>query len=578
MQKSYSYAQNLDKSLNNIKIVAKDAAGNMEQFAKHANEAAKNLGASTLDYTNAALIYYQQGDDAATAQAKADITLKAANVTGQSGQAVSEQLTSVWNGYKVDAAEAELYVDKLAAVAATTASDLEELSTGMSKVASAANLMGVDVDQLNASLATVISVTRQAPESVGTAFKTIYARMGDIESGLDAETTLGEYTSKMQAIAGINVLDTNNQLRDMGEVIEEVGSKWSSLSREQQISLAQAMAGTRQYNNLLSLFDNWDMYTDALNTSKNAAGALQEQQDIYMESTAAHLQKLSTEVERTYDIIFDESVINGVADVFTGLLTGVNNFFDSLGGGLPLLTSFANNIIMLSNKYIAKGLEENVVENLEGAVNNIEQLKMQEAILAKYGFSAENKEFAVAENPALQAELQYADQIYQIRRFITNEEAEQLTLLQQRLGTMTEELHVAQNYKAWQEELKESLPSSLVKTASIGNEDEETWEAIRKEALQTFKKDDANNAILARINKAKTLAKEKLDKNSALSSLVEWKMFGENENNFGLKKLREDFQDLVASAEDWENYINSIKAYAEKKASPNMSEKEDKEM
>lgn len=94
----------------------------------------------------------------------------------------------------------------------------------MSKVASAANLMGVDIDQLNAQLATVISVTRQAPESVGTAFKTIYARMGDIEAGLDDEVDLGNYTSEMAAM-GVNVLDTNGKLRDMGEVIEEIGEK-----------------------------------------------------------------------------------------------------------------------------------------------------------------------------------------------------------------------------------------------------------------------------------------------------------------------------------------------------------------
>ena len=224
LQKAWDYSVKLDSSLNDIRIVTGKSADEMERFAKVANKAAKNLGASTRDYTEAALIYYQQGDSDAEAQAKADVTLKTANVTGQSGQEVSEQLTAVWNGYKVTADEAELYIDKLAAVAASTASDLEELSTGMSKVASAANIMGVDIDQLNATLATVVSVTRQAPESVGTAFKTIYARMGDIEAGLDAETTLGSYTEKIKEIAGINVLDTNGQLRDMGKIIEEVGA------------------------------------------------------------------------------------------------------------------------------------------------------------------------------------------------------------------------------------------------------------------------------------------------------------------------------------------------------------------
>ena len=194
----------------------------MERFAETANRAAKGLGASTRDYTEAALIFYQQGLNDAESQKRAEITLKAANVTGQSTQDVSEQLTAIWNGYKVSNKEAELYIDKVAAVAADTAADLEELSTGMSKVASAANLMGVDIDQLNAQLATIVSVTRQAPESVGVALKTIYARMSDIKAGLDDETTLGNYTSKMAEL-GVNVLDVNGNFRDQGEVIEEIG-------------------------------------------------------------------------------------------------------------------------------------------------------------------------------------------------------------------------------------------------------------------------------------------------------------------------------------------------------------------
>jgi len=55
----------------------------------------------------------------------------------------------------------------------------------MSKVASAANSIGVNMDQLNGQIATVIATTRQAPESVGAAFKTIYARINDIQAGTE---------------------------------------------------------------------------------------------------------------------------------------------------------------------------------------------------------------------------------------------------------------------------------------------------------------------------------------------------------------------------------------------------------
>ena len=376
VQQAYGYVKNLDTSLNDIRIVTGKSADEMTKFAEKANDAAKALKKSTTDYTNASLIFYQQGLGDQEVEARTEVTLKAANVTQQDTAEVSEQLTAIWNGYKVSAEEAELYIDKVAAVAATTAADLEELSTGMSKVASAANLMGVDIDQLNAQLATVVSVTRQAPESVGTAFKTIYARMGDIEAGLDEETTLGNYTEKM-AEMGFNVLDANGKLRDMGEVIEEIGGKWATLSREQQVALSQIMAGTRQYNNLLSLFDNWDMYTDALKTSADAAGTLQEQQDIYAESTKAHLQELATATEGVFDSILDANMINSVADALLPIVNGIEQFVDGLGGGVGLLQTFAplmlkafgpeiaNSIVNINKNAMAKKENQLTIESMQ---------------------------------------------------------------------------------------------------------------------------------------------------------------------------------------------------------------------
>lgn len=382
IEKAWGFAKKLDSSLNDIRIVTGKSAEDMEKFAVQANKAAKTLGSSTTDYTNASLIYYQQGLSDAEVKARTETTLKTANVTGQSTAEVSEQLTAVWNGYKVSAKEAETYVDKLSAVAATTASDLEELSTGMSKVASAASIMGVDIDQLNAQLATIVSVTRQAPESVGTALKTIYARMGDIAAGLDSETTLGSYTKEMAAM-GFNVLDANNNLKDMGKVIEEIGGKWSTLSREQQVALSQTMAGTRQYNNLLSLFDNWDMYTQALETSKNSAGTLQEQQDTFMESTEAHLQRLTTESENLYNSLFNANTINPFLDTLTNLLSLLTNFVDGIGGIVPILTTLGSVGLRVFSSQIGEGLGTSII-NFKEASKNAEELKNQFELLESF--------------------------------------------------------------------------------------------------------------------------------------------------------------------------------------------------
>lgn len=475
IQKAYDYTVKLDTSLNDIRIVTGKSADEMDRFAIKANKVAKDLGRSTKDFTDASLIYYQQGLGNEEAQARAEVTMKAANVTGQSGREVSEQLTAVWNGYKVTAEEAELYVDKLAAVAAGTAADLEELSTGMSKVASAANLMGVDIDQLNAQLATIVSVTRQAPESVGVALKTIYARMSDIQSGLDDETTLGHYTEKM-AEYGVNVLDANNQLRDMGDVIEEIGEKWTTMSREQQIALSQTMAGTRQYNNLLSLFDNWDMYTDSLKMSANAAGTLQKQQDIYMESTVAHLQKLRTETERTYDILFDQDAVNGMSDAMTGLLSIFNEWMAGVGGGLRSLTVLASGLANIFSKQIGASIST-MIQNSQANKNNLsaEELKQQIVNLyASEGVTADSNSVNVTEQAKI------AQRILDIKTALTQKEYNQLTALQKQIGEDAERIKYLEEYKKIGLEILDNENATI--------EDYEERLSIERESLKNEEK------------------------------------------------------------------------------------------
>lgn len=428
IQKAWSYSKALDTSLNSIRIVTGKSADEMERYARVANKAAKELGQSTRDYTDASLIYYQQGLGDEEAQARTETTLKAANVTGQTGQEVSEQLTAVWNGYKVSAAETELYVDKLAAVAASTASDLEELSTGMSKVASAANSAGIDIDQLNGILSTVISVTREAPETIGSSFKTIFARLGDL--ALDGEdeygVTLGKVSSQMEQL-GIEVLNQKGEMRDMGDIIEDTAAKWQTWTQAQKQAAAVAMAGKMQYSRLIALFDNWDKYSAAVQTSQNAIGTLQEQQDIYIESTKAHLQKLSTEAERTYDILFDTDSVNDMSDAMTSLLKIFNNFLAGMGGGLSSITGLTAMAGNLFNKQIGAGIA-GIVQNRQVSIQN------QQAVDTAMAFSqtAASQTSSEAEGAVYEQMRLKSQEILALKEKISTEEMNSLLTLRQK--------------------------------------------------------------------------------------------------------------------------------------------------
>lgn len=384
VQKAYSYVKQLDTSLNNIMIVTGKSSTEMERFAKQANKAAQSLGAQTTAYTDAALIYYQQGLGDEEVKARAETTVKASNVTGMSGSETSEALTAVWNGYRVQTEDTEKYVDKLAKVAAGTAADLEELSTGMSKVASAANTAGVDIDQLNAILGTVISVTREAPETIGSGFKTIFARMGDL--AIDGEdefgVTLGNVSGKLHTL-GIELLDEQGNMRDMGTVIEEVAAKWDTWTRAQKQAAAVAMAGKMQYSRLMSLFENWDMYNDALDMSKNSVGELQKQQDIYMQSTEAHLAKMRASFEDLYDSLLDADSINMVTDAVGFLVNRLTDLVDGLGGGSGVLLNLGSIATRVFSKQIAQSLATTIT-NIRGLNSNLQETKTEMDLLSTF--------------------------------------------------------------------------------------------------------------------------------------------------------------------------------------------------
>ena len=420
IQQAWGFTKKLDASLNDIRIVTGQSSDEMERFAKQANKAAKSLGSATTDYTNAALIYYQQGLKEEDVVARTDVTIKAANVTGQSAAEVSEQLTAVWNGYKVVAEEAELYVDKLAAVAASTAADLEELSTGMSKVASAAFTMGVDIDQLSAQLSTIVSVTRQDASLVGTALKTIYARMGDLKvSGIDEfGTSLGDVSSQLRQM-GIDVLDQEGNLRDMGTVIEEVAGKWGGWTDAQRQAAAVAIAGKRQYNNLIALFDNWNMYESALTTSQASEGTLQKQQDTYMDSLEGRLNQLAVAGEKVYSTLFDSE---SMKDLISALTTGVDllaDFIDHIGGGGQLLANFGSIALTVFKKHLAGGIATGIT-NLMTFKDNTLAINGEIQMTQQMKLAAEEKEIPLLNNiiAAKQEQLKYA-------RLLTAEQKQQ---------------------------------------------------------------------------------------------------------------------------------------------------------
>lgn len=384
LQTAYGYSKSLDASLNNIRIVSEKSADDMKEFAIQANKAAKALSTTTTDYTDASLIYYQQGLNDEEVLERTDTTIKMANVAGQTAEVVSDQMTAIWNNFYDGSKSIEYYADVMVQLGAATASSTDEIAQGLEKFAAVSNTVGLSYEYATAALATITSNTRQSADVVGTALKTIFARIQDLELGetLDDGTTLGTYSKALEAV-GINVLDANGQLVKMDIILDELGEKWDNLSNAQQVALAQAIAGVRQYNQIVSLMDNWDSGdVDSMQANlgyvQGAEGELNKQAAIYAESWEAARDRVTAAAEDIYDSLINPDFYIGADNVITPLLSFTADLIDGMGG--------LNGVLSITALLMNKVYGDKIAQAMRDMAANIGILKdsdQQRAIALK---------------------------------------------------------------------------------------------------------------------------------------------------------------------------------------------------
>lgn len=387
LEQAYGYSKNLDRSLNEIRIVSEKSAEDMARFAEQANKAAKALSTTTTNYTDASLIYYQQGLTDQEVLDRTETTIKMANVAGTTAETASQQLTAIWNNFYDGSQSLEHYADVMVKLGAATASSSDEISEGIQKFAAVANTVGLSYEYAASALATVTAQTRESASVVGTAFRTLFSRIQGLNQGetLDDGTTLNKYSQAL-ATVGVQIKDTNGELKGMDEILDDLGSRWNTLAQDQKIALAETVAGVRQWTQLIALMDNWDFFKENLAMAQDADGALEQQAEIYAESWEAARDRTKAAAEDIYDSLINPDFYIKVDDLITPLLSGTADVIDAMGGMNGVL---AVSVLLINKVYgdkIAESLRESAVQI--GFLTNQEQararaLQQQAAILAQ---------------------------------------------------------------------------------------------------------------------------------------------------------------------------------------------------
>lgn len=167
-------------------------------------------------------------------------------------------MTSALRGFnmELEKTSAQRINDVYSELAAMSASDVQELSTAMSKTASIAHNVNMEFETTAAFLAQGIESTRESAETIGSALRTVIARFSEAKSLYSK----GEIAGTDENGEEVNVNKIQKALRSaridmtkfftgeegLDQVFLELSKKWDSLDITVKRYIATMAAGSRR--------------------------------------------------------------------------------------------------------------------------------------------------------------------------------------------------------------------------------------------------------------------------------------------------------------------------------------------
>ena len=354
VKSAFDTVKELDATMTETAVVTDFTVSDMwEKLPTYAAEANK-LGAAINDLYSSTTLYYQQGLQTKEAMALGIETTKMARIANIEAAEATNLMTAALRGFNMEVNEvnAQKVNDIYSELAAITAADTNEIGIAMSKTASIASSANMEFETTAALLSQIIETTREAPETAGTAMKTIIARFSEIkelvsQGQLTGEDTEGEIidVNKIQGAlrsVGISMNEFFKGTEGLDDVLLKLASKWDTLDFTTQRYIATTAAGSRQQSRFIAMMSDYSRTQELVSAAYNSTGASQEQFEKTLDGLDAKLTKLKNAWDQFAMGLANNEFIKGAVDVLTFLLNTLNSIIDTVSGGNGVIKSLVS--------------------------------------------------------------------------------------------------------------------------------------------------------------------------------------------------------------------------------------------
>lgn len=317
-----STVRELNDSLVSLQMATGDDYATVKNLMQQYNALGQELGAITTDVASGADAWLRQGKSLEQTNTLLKDSIVLSKVSGLDAEESTQYLTAAMNGYNIAVDNVMGIVDKVSKVDLESATDAGGLMEAMSRVSTMANTAGVSMDKLLGYMASVGEIMQPTSMStLGTAFKSIFARMSDIKAQnyelVDDDGTvqlLSDVESSLKKV-GIDLRKTVTEYNSYADVLDNLAEKWSTLNQVQQNELAKAFAGTRQQEVFRTLMEHYDRAQKYAEVAENSAGTAEKKfQDNYLSSLEAKTNALKASFESLSSSLVSDDMYSWALD------------------------------------------------------------------------------------------------------------------------------------------------------------------------------------------------------------------------------------------------------------------------
>ena len=227
----------------------------------------------------------------------------------------------------------------------------QSVAEGMQNAGASLKTMGASVTDSMAYFTAINEIMQNAGKS-SNGLKAIAQNMTGITvSAKDGSLKLNKSALALKEYAKIDIQKPNGELRDMGDVLDELGGKWKDLGKTQQQALMVAIGGKQRSSQFSALMDNWETVKQIQQeiASGAALGSADKENARYIDSIEGRIVKLQEELRKLVVETINTDMFKGMVSGLTSFVSGLNSVIgalDKLGISTPVVASGLAGIMM----------------------------------------------------------------------------------------------------------------------------------------------------------------------------------------------------------------------------------------